>query len=77
MSTRMMQIVKQAGFRAIKVQKERKITIPDEILSVYLNTRDFAEYKSGGLGIYSITVYAEKPAGDNAKEACCQPGCCS
>lgn len=41
-----------AGFTAIKVQKERKITIPDEILSVYLNTADLDKYnKSGELGI--------------------------
>jgi SAM-dependent methyltransferase len=72
-----LQAVKQAGFAAIKVQKEKKITIPDEILSVYLNNRDLEKYQSGELGIYSITVYAEKPASDKAKEACCQPGCCS
>ena len=53
-------VVKQAGFEAIKVQKERKITIPDEILSVYLNNRELEKYKSDQLGIYSITVYAEK-----------------
>lgn len=70
-----LQVVHQAGFRAIKVQKEKKITIPDEILSVYLNTSELEKYKSGELGIYSITVYAEKPV---AKEeaACCEPGCC-
>ncbi|MEX1240815.1 MAG: arsenite methyltransferase [Cyclobacteriaceae bacterium] len=72
-----LQVVKQAGFTATKVQKEKKITIPDEILSVYLNNRDLEKYKSGELGIYSITVYAEKPTSDEAKEACCQPGCCS
>lgn len=59
-----LKVVKDAGFTAIKVQKEKKITIPDEILSVYLNTRDLEKYKSGALGIYSITVYAEKPAAD-------------
>lgn len=70
-------IVKNAGFTAIKVQKERKITIPDEILSVYLNTGELEKYKAGALGVYSITVYAEKPAADSRKEeACCAPGCC-
>lgn len=69
-------VVKQAGFTAIKLQKERKITIPDEILSVYLDSRELEKYRSGELGIYSITVYAEKPKIDSAKEACCEPGCC-
>lgn len=69
-------IVKQAGFTGIKVQKERKITVPDEILSVYLNSRELEQYRSGQTGIYSVTVYAEKPEPDTEKEACCAPGCC-
>jgi SAM-dependent methyltransferase len=69
-------IVKEAGFSLVKVQKERKITIPDHILSVYLNTRELEEYKSGESGVYSITVYAEKPATPTEKGACCAPGCC-
>lgn len=71
-----LQVVQQAGFRGIKLQKEKKITIPDEILSVYLSTPELEKYKSGELGIYSITVYAEKPAAEGEQEACCEPGCC-
>jgi len=66
-----LRIVKEAGFTAIKVQKEKKITVPDEILSVYLDTRNLEKYKSGEVGIYSITVYAEKPAVGTDKKACC------
>ena len=69
-------VIRNAGFSAIQVQKERKITIPDEILSVYLNTRDLDRYRSGELGIYSITVYAEKPLVNAGAEACCAPCCC-
>jgi SAM-dependent methyltransferase len=64
-------VVEEAGFTAIRVQKEKKITVPDEILSVYLNTGELEKYRSGELGIYSITVYAEKPAPDLAKKNCC------
>jgi arsenite methyltransferase len=67
-------IVKDAGFENIIVQKERKITVPDEILSVYLSQNELEQYHSGAIGIYSVTVYAEKP---EAKEkSCCAPGCC-
>jgi arsenite methyltransferase len=69
-------MAKGAGFTSISVQKERKITIPDEILSVYLTTGDLQKYKSSDTGIFSITVYAEKPAHEAAKKACCDPGCC-
>ncbi len=53
-------IIRKAGFTNITLQKERKITVPDEILAAYLNAEEFEKYKSGETGIYSITVYAEK-----------------
>ena len=70
-------IIREAGFTSIKVQKERKITIPDEILSVYLDNRERENYASGDSGVYSVTVYAEKPVAlKEEKEPCCGPGCC-
>jgi hypothetical protein len=53
------------------LQKEKVITVPDDILGQYLSSGEIAEFKASGTGIFSITVYAEKPA------ACCGPGCCS
>lgn len=72
-----LRVVKEAGFTKITLQKVRRITIPDEILSVYLNTGEKEKYSSGELGIYSITVYAEKPLTEEKKETCCAPECCS
>jgi arsenite methyltransferase len=68
-------IIEDTGFVNIALQKVRKISVPDEILSVYLNQKELERYKSGEVGIYSITVYAEKPQAEN-KTACCAPGCC-
>lgn len=53
-------IITAAGFRNVVVQKEKRITIPNEILSLYLNATELEQYNSGELGVYSITVYAEK-----------------
>lgn len=64
-------IISKAGFEKISIQKEKRITLPDEILSPYMNAEEIAKFKSGSTGIFSITVYAERP------EACCAPGCCS
>lgn len=71
-------IIQETGFENIQLQKQRKIHVPDEILLQYLNGQELAQYKTGELGIYSITVYAEKPLQEKAekKEACCAPGCC-
>lgn len=66
--------IEEAGFKNIKVQKQKTISIPDEILSNYLKEDELNAFKSdANLGIYSITVYAEKPDSD-----CCTPGsgCC-
>jgi arsenite methyltransferase len=62
----------QAGFKNVQVQKEREINIPDEILLGYINADELREYRQSGKGIYSITVYAEKPQVDS----CCGPNCC-
>lgn len=68
-----LQMIEKAGFSSITLQKEKAITIPDEILKDYLSEEEIAGFKTSGTGIYSITVYAEKQ-----KAACCQPGagCC-
>ena len=43
-----------------QVQKEKLIRLPDEILLKYLNQHEVDAFKQSGVGIYSITVYAEK-----------------
>lgn len=63
-------IIQQTGFSAITIQKEKRITLPDDILKDYLSVELIEEFKTGKTGIFSITVYAEKP------ENCCAPGCC-
>jgi ubiquinone/menaquinone biosynthesis C-methylase UbiE len=66
-------LVRQSGFVNIQVQKQRRITLPDEILLQYLSASEVETFKNSGTGIFSITVYAKKPQPD-----CCTPGsgCC-
>ncbi len=52
--------IRNAGFTNITVQKEREIHIPSEILINYMSLDQLSEYKKSGVGIYSITVYADK-----------------
>ena len=63
-------LIKKTGFTNITLQKEKKIIIPDNILFQFINEEELNEFKQSNSGIYSITVYAEKP--------CCEPGtgCC-
>jgi SAM-dependent methyltransferase len=84
-----LQHIKDAGFKNVTLQKEKPITIPDDILEKYLSQEDMTAFKQGATGIFSITVYAEKPGAVKDKPklkmvdlqsqgACCTPdsGCC-
>jgi arsenite methyltransferase len=64
-------LISQNGFTNITIQKEKAIVVPDDILSGYLSKEEIDAFRNSNTGIFSITVYAEKPA-----EACCAPGCC-
>lgn len=74
--TEYLDIIKEAGFNNIKLQKEKAILIPDEVLENYLTPEEINEYKKGTTKITSITVFAEKPSKDDRN--CCEPGnsCC-
>ncbi len=65
-----MSIIWGEGFTSVKIVKEKSIIIPDDILNKYLTGMEIEDYKKGGVGIFSITVYAEK-----SKE-CCDSNCC-
>jgi arsenite methyltransferase len=69
-------IIEEAGFINITLQKEKKIILPDDILRNYLSQEEINDYKNNNISIKSITVYAEKPAKDDRN--CCEPGskCC-
>ena len=56
-----LQIIRQAGFTNIEVQKERVIEIPNEIYLHYITLDQLREVKRNRLGILSVTVFASKP----------------
>ncbi|RZK38613.1 MAG: arsenite methyltransferase [Pedobacter sp.] len=69
-----LKLISANGFENLSIQKEKSIIIPDDILSKYLNKVELEQFKNGKTGIFSVTVFAEKP--NEAKQACCPPGCC-
>lgn len=64
-------IIQKTGFINTVIQKEKRIVLPDEILTEYLTNEDVVKFNNGTTGIFSVTVYAEKP------DSCCGPGCCN
>ena len=68
-------LIKNSGFENISVQKEKAISIPDNILMNYMSAEEIQKFKNGDIGIYSITVYGSKPG----TSSCCDPksGCCN
>ncbi len=83
-----LQHINDAGFTRVTLQKEKTIVIPDDILSKYLSAEEISSFNKGTTGIFSITVYAEKPGtktkktnlnlADIQNDSCCNPktGCC-
>lgn len=73
-----LRLVQESGFTNILVQKEREIDLPDEVLKNYLSAEEIADYRQQDKGIYSVTVFAQKPADDSTPSTSCQPGsgCC-
>ena len=67
-------LMRSNGFTKITLQKEKPIHIPDDILRTYMTLEMIEDFRKGNTGIFSITVYAEKPA---EKNACCGPECCN
>ncbi len=65
-----LELIRHNGFQNITVQKEKPIIIPDDILKNYLDDEELNKFKNGTTGIFSVTVFAQKPA--------CTPGggCC-
>ena len=83
-----LKLIEAQGFKSLQIQKEKPITIPDDILGKYLSEEAGSAFNKGGTGIFSITVYAEKPGTKQDKpklqlkdlepSSCCSPksGCC-
>ncbi len=83
-----LQIMIGRGFKNLKIQKEKPIVIPEDILIKYLSPEEVKTFNKGETGIFSITVYAEKPGTAMEKEkitlseikpeSSCNPnsGCC-
>ncbi|CAN5800897.1 hypothetical protein BH11BAC3_BH11BAC3_33600 [soil metagenome] len=71
-----LELIEHAGFKNVVLQKDKPITIPDNILANYLSEDEINEYKISNTKITSVTVYAEKPSKDDRN--CCEPGsaCC-
>ena len=86
--TEYLQFIEDAGFQNIQIQKEKPIVIPNDILEKYLSEEEVKTFNNAGTGIFSITVYAEKPGIKSEKpkrqlaeitdEPCCSPdgNCC-
>ena len=84
-----LQKIEDQGFSNITLQKEKVISLPDDILIKYLNSEELESIKSRDTGIFSVTVYAEKPGSETAEKLnelttteeapCCEPSstsCC-
>lgn len=55
-----LQIIRHTGFKNEEIKKVKTITLPDEILRNYLNPDEIKLMRGKEIGVFSITVTAEK-----------------
>ena len=53
-------IIINAGFKNVSIKKEKEVFLPDEVLGNYFSDEEISNFRKSDVGIYSITVYAEK-----------------
>lgn len=66
-----LRLIESNGFMSVAIQKEKPIVIPADILKNYLTAQEISNFNNGATGIFSITVYAEKPT------SCYGANCCN
>jgi len=70
-----LELIQSNGFENISIQKVKPINIPNDILKNYLNDEEISNFKNGTAGIFSLTVFAQKPL-TNRNETCTPGGGC-
>ncbi|MBJ7881668.1 arsenite methyltransferase [Gelidibacter salicanalis] len=83
-----LKMITDQGFQNVTIQKEKPITIPEDILNKYLSEDGIKTFNTAATGIFSITVYAEKEGtalhkpklkfSELSEGSACKPetGCC-
>jgi arsenite methyltransferase len=66
-------IIEDSGFVNLRIQKERVINIPEEIMLKFISQKDLDSLKATGINLVSINVYADKPE----KSCGCGDDCCN
>lgn len=71
-----LELIHLNGFVDVVIQKEKPIVIPDDILERYLSAEEIASFKLQHAGIFSMTVFAQKPVSEKAGSCSPGSGCC-
>jgi SAM-dependent methyltransferase len=53
--------IQQAGFKDVKIQKERGVDVPRDILLKFISEKELRDLAAKGAGIFSVTVWGAKP----------------
>lgn len=59
-------LIPAAGFTGMVVQKKKPIIVPTDILEQHLTAAQVRAFADSGTGIFSVSVWAEKPAAEKA-----------
>ncbi|MCB0586759.1 MAG: arsenite methyltransferase [Phaeodactylibacter sp.] len=53
-------VIEETGFTNIRIDKERQLNLPDQLLLDFLSPDELEAFRNSGTGIFSINIYGEK-----------------
>ena len=53
-------VIEETGFTNIRIDKERQLNLPDQLLLDFLYPDELEAFRNSGTGIFSINIYGEK-----------------
>jgi len=56
-----LQLIRDSGFEGLRIEKDKVIDLPDDLLRQYLPENEYQEFRASDSQIRSITVFASKP----------------
>ena len=56
-----LEVIRSAGFTNLRIEKDKVIHLPDELLRRYVSEEELQAFRRGDHQIRSLTIYAERP----------------
>jgi hypothetical protein len=70
-----MNYFRKTGFQNVEIVEMKKVHLPQDVFEKHLSAEEVEKYKDvkSDLGIFNVTLVAEKPSTCSPDTCCCNP----